>query len=292
MGAVGVAIRPATDDDIPSIRAILASHGNDGPIVHGDIVGPYLRHLIAHGRTLVSVGDDEGEGTEVIVGFAATIDTGRGWHLADLFVRVDRLGQGIGRPLLEAVFDGAVERSTFASDDPRALPLYVRAGMTPLWPSLYVEGTAAQLAVSSAAAGPETEAATHDQLADIERAWTGHDRRLDHAFWASQVDADPFTVVDAGEVAACGYARARQASAVRVLDRLVVHPEVDPVAATFAALRRAARGGPVFICVQGPSPVLRPLLEAGFRVADRDTYLASRDDLFDPTRLIPNPGMR
>jgi len=38
--------------------------------------------------------------------------------------------------------------------------------------------------------------------------------------------------------------------------------------------------------------VLRPLLEAGFRVADRDTYLASRDDLFDPTRLIPNPGMR
>ena len=290
MGAVGVAIRPATVDDISSIRAILATHGNDGPIVHGDIVGPYLRHLIGHGRTLVSVGDDEGD--SAIVGFAATIDTGRGWHLADLFVRVDRLGQGIGRPLLEAVFDGAPERSTFASDDPRALPLYVRAGMTPLWPSLYVEGTAAHLAASPVAAGPETEAATYDQVADKELAWTGHDRRLDHEFWASQVDADAFVVVDAGEVVACGYARARQASAVRVLDRLIVRPDADPVAATFAALRRAARGGPVFICVQGPSPVLRPLLEAGFRVADRDTYLASRADLIDPARLIPNPGMR
>jgi GNAT superfamily N-acetyltransferase len=290
MGAVGMAIRPATEDDIPSIRAILATHGNDGPIVHGDIVGPYLRHLIGHGRTLVTVGD--GGSDDAIVGFAATIDTGRGWHLADLFVRVDRLGQGIGRPLLDAVFEGAVERSTFASDDPRALPLYVRAGMTPLWPSLYIEGTAAHLSASSAAAGPETEAATFDQVADMELAWTGHDRRFDHEFWASQVDADPFVVVDAGEVVACGYARARQASAVRVLDRLVIHPDADPVAATFAALRRAARGGPVFICLQGPSPVLRPLLEAGFRIADRDTYLASRPDLIDPARLIPNPGMR
>jgi GNAT superfamily N-acetyltransferase len=288
MAALGAAIRPATDDDIPSIRAILASHGNDGPVIHGDVVGPYLRHLIAYGRTLVSVIDDGGNDGE-IAGFAATIDTGRGWHLADLFVQVDRLGQGIGRPLLDAVFDGAVERSTFASDDPRALPLYVRAGMTPLWPSLYIEGASASLA---AGGGPTTEPATAEQVSGWERAWNGQDRLADHGFWASQVDADPFVVVDDGEVVAAGHARARQASAVRVLDRLVIHPDADPVPATFAALRRAARGGPVFVCLQGPSPVLRPLLEAGFRIADRDTYLASRPDLIDPARLIPNPGMR
>ena len=282
--APGVAIRPATVDDIPSIRTILASHGNDGPVVHGDVVGPYLGHLIGHGRTLVSVSDGE------VVGFGATVDAGRGWHLADLFVRVDRLGQGIGRPLLDAVFEGATERSTFASDDPRALPLYVRAGMTPLWPSLYVEGAAAYL--GEATSGPRTEPATSAQIAASELAWTGQDRVRDHRFWASQVDADPFVVVDAGEVVALGHARARQASAVRVLDRLVVHPDAEPVSVTFAALRWAARRGPVFTCIQGPSPVLRPLLEAGFRVADRDTYLASREDLIDPARLIPNPGMR
>jgi hypothetical protein len=33
-----VPIRAATQDDVPSIRTLLASHGNDGPIVYGDIV--------------------------------------------------------------------------------------------------------------------------------------------------------------------------------------------------------------------------------------------------------------
>ena len=277
-------IRPATLDDIPAIREILASHGNDGPIVHGDVVGPYLRHLIVHGRTLVAVAEDD------IVGFAATVDAGRGRHLADLFVRVDRLGQGIGRPLLDAVFEGAADRSTFASDDPRALPVYVRAGMSPLWPSLYLEGTAANLGES--AGRLRIEPATADEIARLELDWTGQDRRLDHAFWASQIEADSFVVLADGAVVAAGYARARQASAVRVLDRLVVHPDAEPVGPTLEATRRAAQGGPVFICVQGPSPVLRALLEAGFRVADRDTYMATSPDLIDPARLIPNPGMR
>jgi GNAT superfamily N-acetyltransferase len=284
MPAAGAAIRPATVDDIPAIRAILASHGNDGPIVFGDVVGPYLQHLIARGRTLVSIVEDD------VAGFAAAVDTGRGWHLADLFVRVERLGQGIGRPLLDAVFDGAAERSTFASDDPRALPLYIRAGMVPLWPSIYLEGASETL--EQAAAGLSTESASAERVAQLEREWTGQDRRDDHAFWASQIDADSFVVVDAGDVAAAGYGRARQASAVRVVDRLVVHPDVDPVAPTLAAIHRAGQGGPVFACIQGPSPALRPLLELGFRIADRDTYLASRADLIDPTRLIPNPGMR
>jgi GNAT superfamily N-acetyltransferase len=276
-------IRPATGDDIPAIRSILATHGNDGPVVYGDIVGPYVRHLIDHGRTLVSVAGGD------LVGFAATIETGRGRHLADLFVRVDRLGQGIGRPLLDAVFDGAVERSTFASDDPRALPLYIRAGMAPLWPSVYLEGAAADVGISGRLS---TEAATAVEIAGIELGWTGQDRRLDHQFWASQVEADSFVVLDSGAVVAAGHARARQASAVRVLDRLVIKPDEEPVVATLAALRRAARGGPVFVCIQGPSPVLRPLLEAGFRIADRDTYMATAPDLIDPARLIPNPGMR
>jgi GNAT superfamily N-acetyltransferase len=278
------AIRPATLGDISSIRVLLASHGNDGPIVHGDIVGPYLRHLVERGRTLVSVDGD------ALLGFAATVDTGRGWHLADLFVQPDRLGQGIGRPLLEAVFEGAAERSTFASDDPRALPLYVRAGMTPLWPSLYVEGPATSLPGSRGAL--RTEPASAARLAEIELGWTGQDRTVDHAFWASQAGADTFVVVDADEVVGAGHARARQASPVRALDRFVVHPHADPLPVTMAALRRAGGDGVVFACIQGPSPVVRPLLEAGFRIADRDTYLASRQDLIDPARLIPNAGMR
>jgi hypothetical protein len=37
--------------------------------------------------------------------------------------------------------------------------------------------------------------------------------------------------------------------------------------------------------------VLRPLLEAGFRIDDRDTFMASEPDLLDPARLLPSGGM-
>ena len=62
-------------------------------------------------------------------------------HLADMFVARDRLGQGIGRRLLEAALPPDGVRITFASHDPRALPLYVRAGLRPLAPLLYLQGT-------------------------------------------------------------------------------------------------------------------------------------------------------
>jgi len=42
---------------------------------------------------------------------------------------------------------------------------------------------------------------------------------------------------------------------------------------------------------EGPSPALRPLLDLGFRIADRDQFMASEPGLIDPARLIPNPGM-
>ena len=100
-------------------------------------------------------------------------------------------------------------------------------------------------------------------------------------------------MLDGGQVVAIGSARVRQHSTLRVLNRLVVHPDggVDPVPATLAAIRRSGRGGGVVASIQGPSPVLRPLLDLGFRIADRDQYMASEPDLFDPARLIPNPGM-
>ncbi len=276
-------IRPATLADLGSIRSILAAHGNDGPVVIGDVVGPYIAHLIGRGGARVALLD------ETVVGFGAAIDTGRSIHLADLFVDPERLGQGIGKPLLAAVLDGAERRTTFASEDPRALPLYVRAGMQPMWTSLYVQGPSAALPRTTANLVAET--ATPDRLAALERDWTGIDRSVDHAFWGTIPDGDAFVVVDGSTVAAFGYARTRQAVPIRVLDRLVIHPDADPVAAAVAGAARAGQGGPVHICLLGPHPVLRLLLECGFRVVDRDVYLASDPTIVDPARLIPNPGM-
>jgi len=276
-------IREATLDDEAEIRSVLAEHGNDGPHPTIDIVGPYVRHLIATAHAFVV---DEGDR---LAAFGATIETGHGRHLTDLFVRSDRLGQGMGRPLLDAVFGAAWPRTTFASDDPRALPLYIRAGMTPLWPHLYLLGAGSSLPDG----GREltTESADAPRLAALDRDWTGVDRPVDHAFWTSQSGADAFVVLDAGEVVAGGCGRDRQLGPARALDRLVVRPDREPLGPIYAALRRVARDGKVLVGLAGTNPAVRPLLEAGFRIEDQDTYMASEPDLIDPARLLPNPGM-
>ncbi len=277
------AIRAATAEDIPAIRSILAAHGNDGPIVTVDVVGPYVAHLVRHHRTLVSALDGD------LVAFGAVVDAGVSLHLADLFVRPDRLGHGIGRPLLAALFRDAPRRTTFASSDPRAIPIYVRSGMSPLWPCLYLEGAATVL--PRVPPRIDLEAADPARLAALELAWTGVDRAVDHTFWGTQDLADPFIVAEDGEPVAIVHARTRQAAPIRTIDRMLVRPGADPVAPTLAALRRAARGGSVEAMVQGPSPLLRTLLDMGFVILDRDQYMASAPGLVDPARLIPNPGM-
>jgi len=278
-------IRDASVDDIPEIRRILAAHENDAPVGEGgvDIIGPYLRHLVQRHRTLVTELD------EGIVAFGAVVDTGTAAMLADLFVERGRLGQGLGRPLLTALFGTSPVRATFASSDPRALPLYVRAGMTPLWPCLYVEGDAEH--VPPGPPGVTTRDATPGELSSLEEAWAGTPRPADHAHWAAQPAADAFVVEDAEGPVAFGYGRAKQLTAARALNRLRVRPAADPIPAIVAGLRRAARGGRVQACVLGPNPVLPVLLEAGFRVVDHDQFLCSEPSLVDPARLLPNPGM-
>jgi GNAT superfamily N-acetyltransferase len=276
-------IRAATLADIPEIRSILSEHGNDGPTTIADVVGPYLRHLVTTARALVVPEGDR------LAAFGATVDTGNGRHLTDLFVRTDRLGKGIGRPLLDRLFGTDWPRTTFASDDPRAMPIYIRAGMSPRWPGLYMVGPGD--GVPGGGEDLEIAPADAERLAGLEVAWTGRERSNDHRFWTSQADADPFVVLDRGEAVAIGCGRARQNSPERVLDRLLIRPEADALGPIYAALRRVARGGQVLALVPGPNPAVRPLLEAGFRIHERDTFMASEPDLFDEARLLPNPGM-
>lgn len=241
-----------------------------------------MRHIVVHHRALVT--DIDG----AVVAYGAVVDAGVAVHLADLFVDPLRLGRGIGRPLLTELFDGIDRRTTYASDDPRALPIYARAAMAPRWVSLYLDGVTSAI---EAQAAMEVVEAAPNRLAVLERDWTGAFRPADHAFWASQGDADPFVVLDADGPVAAGYGRARQRSDDRVLDRLVLRPDADPVAPILAAVRRAGRGGGVRVVVPGPNAVLVPLLERGFKVVDRDQYMASEDDLVDPRHVLPNPGM-
>jgi hypothetical protein len=247
-----------------------------------DIVGPYVRHIIANHRALVTTIDD------VVVAYGAVVDAVIAVQLCDLFVEPMRLGQGLGRPLLMALYEGSTDRTTFASDDPRALPLYARAGMSPLWPCLYLDGPSTTI---EAQPGLDAASAEPAQIAELERAWTGAFRPIDHAFWATQADADPFVMSDATGPVAAGYGRARQASEARALDRLVMRPDAEPVRPALEALRRTGRGGAVHAVVPGPNPLLQALLERRFQLVDRDQYMGSSADLIDPLHVLPNPGM-
>lgn len=266
------------------MRALLAAHG-EAPLQPGgeDTAEPYLCHLVHHHRALVTV--EAGR----VVAFGAAVDTGRCRMLSDLFVRPDRLGQGIGRTLLAALLGDGERLATFSSADPRALPSYVRAGMTPRWVNLYLQGLPQRLPDPGPAV--TVRSAVPAELAALESRWLGAPRTADHAFWATLPGADPFLVEDRGRPVAFGYGRARSSSPARALDRLVVAPAVDPVAPSVAGLIRAGRGSGVQLCVPGPHPLLPVLLEAGFRIVDQDQFLASHPDIVDPAHLLPNPGL-
>jgi GNAT superfamily N-acetyltransferase len=270
--------RPAREDDVTAIEAVLLAH-DDGPAgepaVEPGAYHRYLRHLLARGTVVVA---ETGAG---IIGFGASVDTGRAVHLADLFVLPGAMGEGIGRQLVEAVYPDGRPRTTFASDDPRAMHLYVGLGMTPLWPNFYLSGSAARVA---APRGVVAADAAWPDVAALELEWTGVDRTADYRLWDQRPGNRWYVVRRDGEVLAAGDSRPRMRGTGRWLHRLIPAPGTDPTGPILAALGHAADDdGVIGACVMGPNPALRPLLvEHRFRILDRDTFMATDPALLDP----------
>jgi GNAT superfamily N-acetyltransferase len=284
--AGAVEVRAATVDDIPGMRGVLAAYGDDdGPDAPVDIIGPALRHLLGRGSLVVAA--DRRDGT--ITGFGGVAWSGFSSHLTDLFILPDRTGAGIGKRLLAALYTEPGPRTTFGSDDPRAIPLYVRAGMAAWWPNLYLDGSPDRLPPTPSAIACHPAEVT--ELDALESSWTGFSRAGDHGFWASLPEARPFIVTVRDEPVAIIHARRRRRGEGRWIERAVVAPAVDPVEPLLAAFVHAAERGPIAGCVAGPSPLLPRLLDAGFRIADHDTFMASPGVTVDPARLMPHPGL-
>jgi GNAT superfamily N-acetyltransferase len=279
-------VRGARADDVPAMAGILAANGEpmDWPDLP-QLGWPYLEHLIARARTSVAIGDDG------CVGFGGSVPVGREdvRFVTDLFVDPRQQSRGAGRALLTAILDGAAGRMTFSSTDERALGLYVRAGMRPWWPLLYLEIPAGALGEADAAI--ETGAADVEETARWSTAWTGVDRTIDFRHYASLPEAAGFLVRDGGAIAALGWARReRKRADGRWLDHASIAPDADPIRAALAVLKAAAAGERLVTAVPGPHPVLAPLLERGARIAGRDQFCATDPTLLDPVRLLPNPG--
>jgi GNAT superfamily N-acetyltransferase len=279
-------VRPATDADLPAITTILEA--NDEPVSWPDVPRPpYVEHLLSRPGLRLVVGELDG----TVAGVAGSIEVGGTDRrfLTDLYVDPARQSQGLGTALLRAAMEGAAERMTFSSRDPRALSAYIRAGMRPWWPLLYLECEPAVLGGHED--GVTIRAADVVETARISKAWTGIDRSADFAFYARLPDAAGFAVSIDGADAAIGWARRELAAPGRWLDHASIAPDADSITAAFAILRAAADGERLGAAVPGPHPAVARLLEAGARIGDTDTFCATDPDLLDPGQLFPSPGM-
>jgi GNAT superfamily N-acetyltransferase len=257
-------IERATADHLEGVRAIAAGYGNleDWPN-RPDALDFELRTdalWVALERSTVA-------------GYAGVVRHGAIAHLADLFVAHERRGAGIGRALLDAALPRAGVRITFASGDEHALPLYVRAGLRPLAPLLYLEG--------AAHGEPAAQRVSVAEIADRDAAASGRERHDLLAFLA-----------EAG-----GYALAGDRPGAYAVVRPAPNAAwLGPAAAdsgellAFAAAVIAAHGR-ARLALGGPHAALAPLLAAGFRILGSDTYMASDRGAVDLETYLPEADL-
>ncbi len=270
-------VRAAVLDDLPGIADVASA--TDQPVEATAADVRYATHLLMHGRLVVASGDAG------VVGYAGVLFVGDVQMLTDLFVLPLAHGQGIGGRLLDAVWGDGTERATFSSGHPHALPLYIRAGMRPLWPLVYVSGDPISLPAPSRLL--VIEDATPDEVADAELSLSGIGRHSDYALWAVRPNARTFVVRDGSEVVAAG-ATGGEGSNQEVSHLRVRRPKygADVLLTVVTGMT-----GKVSVAIPGPSEALPLFVDGGWRVADVDHFMATSSDLVDPLVLFPHPGL-
>ena len=279
-------VRSATRDDLGAITAILEA--NDEPVTWPGVErAPYVEHLLSRPGLRLVVGELDGS----VAGVAGTIEFGRPDRrfLTDFYVDPGRQSRGLGRRMLDAAMEGATDRMTFSSSDPRALAAYIRSGMRPWWPLLYLEADVERL--PAAVTGEEARSSDVAETAQLSRIWTGIDRTADFMHYASLPDAAGFVIALDGQDAAIGWACREIAEPGRWLNHASIATDADPVRVAFAILRAAGSGGRIGAALPGPHRAIPHLLDAGVRIGGTDTFCATDRDLLDIRTIFPSPGL-
>lgn len=125
-------VRMAQDADMPGVREVAAHfEALDGWTDMPD----FLDAERAFGTLVV------GEVDERIVGLGGVLRRGLISHLGDLYVLPEYQSSGVGRGILGFALPSGTPAVTFSSDDSRALGLYIRQGMRPVCPLMYLTFT-------------------------------------------------------------------------------------------------------------------------------------------------------
>jgi GNAT superfamily N-acetyltransferase len=286
-------IRQATEADLSDVAAIWYESTTEGqsnprPLHHAPSL--YLHELET--RELFVLERDE-----QVVAFAAVINRGSIAFLADLFVGAAYRSRGLGQQLLNHVLprDGRI-CCTVSSRDPRAMPLYVRFGMRPYWPHTHLRANLATLGNLSAGEVDVREAHVEDsEWASWDAEISGRARPEDYAFWLRRRGGLALWFVRNGRTIGYGMAQTRS-------DDLLAHPDAvslgpigtrrreDAVECVLAAVRWAQQRATVArITLTGPHPAMAPLLTAGFRITEVETFCLTAAEAFvDVQRYVPS----
>ncbi|GAA3677766.1 hypothetical protein GCM10022224_047310 [Nonomuraea antimicrobica] len=214
------------------------------------------------------------------LGFGGTLRRGSVTHLGDLFVLPGHQSAGVGRALLAELLRESGPKVTFASSDPRAMALYVRHGLRPWTPLLYLTGPAAGLPAPPARRTRAEEVATLDARA------SGGARPATLAWYA----ALPGVTMYATDR---GYAATRLTGHDVLIGPAGGATPQDCADAVLAALA-ATRARTARIALPGTHPLVPTLLAtAGWRIGDLDTLMADEPGLalIRPDRYVPHPDL-
>lgn len=287
---VGVAVRPAAEGDLPEVYDVFYEHevGDDpDPPPRGDVPS-FLRHELETGEMRVAERDGR------ILGFASLITRGRVSYLAELFVRRSEQSAGVGKLLLRDILaadEGT--RCTLSSTDPRALALYVRAGMQPRWPNVWLRADTARLDELPRGGVEVVEAQAGDpELMRWDAEVGGRYRPEEHEYWVRE-GALPVWFERSGRRIGYGYLQMRSPSALWSRDAITVGPvganvPSDASDCVCAAVEHAQGLSRLLrLAVPGPHPALRSLLEAGFYITYVETFAAADvANILDPARYV------
>jgi len=283
---VNCRIRRAVDGDVPGIWDVWSAAANRGRTpTPWRVMAPLFRHELATGEMWVA------ETANGLAGFAALIVRGGVAFLGELFVVPDAQSRGIGRALLhQALAAPADVYCTMSSGDPRAMALYIGAGMKPRWPHFLLTATSIEERHLPGADVTVTAAAPGDpDLVACDARVGGRHRPQDHDYWQREVGAAPLWFKRAGAVCGYGYVWQRAADAARPaaagVGPLGALSADDAAACAGAAVRWAREAGAaaasvIHIAVAGQHDALSSLLRAGFQIREVETFCCSRAPAF------------
>jgi GNAT superfamily N-acetyltransferase len=242
-------------------------------------------HLLDYGDLWMAERD------EIAVGFSGAAPRGETTFLTDLFIDPRNHSEGVGNKLLQQALDPYPRESCFtvSSSDMRALALYARYGMQPLWPNFMLH---AHKLVPGSFAGHGLQVSQADpydpEYVGWDAAASGRVRPQDIAFWVEREDGVSLWMEQDGE--RIGYAMIRlrggsiwQHRAAR-LGPIGVREPGHATAVLMAAIDWTMQHTQhLRVDLLGPHPGLATLLASGFRINYVETLMmAGKNPFFDP----------